>query len=137
MGETFKHGWRTMHDGRRIPLTEQEAKDLHLLIKERKASRAGKLPTAVAALEAISEATQRLRELGWNTIGPREGEEKAMIQYNSTGMWHATRQGEYFHAEDCVYGLRDKSLFFKPLDQLTDDERERIAYCVETRPRYL
>lgn len=137
MSDTFKHGWRTMHDGHRIPLTEQEAEDIHRQITEMKAARAEKLPTAVVALEAISEATNRLRELGWNTIGPRDGEEKAMIQYNSTGMWHARRQGDYYHAEDCVYGLRDKSLFFKPLDLLTDDVRERIAYCIETRPRYL
>lgn len=137
MSDTFKHGWRTMQDGQRIPLTEQEAKDIHVQIQKMKTARAEKLPTVVAALEAISEATGRLRELGWNTIGPRDGEEKAMIQYNSTGMWRAHRSGEYYHAEDCVYGLRDKSLFFKSIDQLTDDEHERIAYCVETRPRYL
>jgi hypothetical protein len=135
--DRFKHGWRTMSDGSRVPLQPQDAADLHAAIQKIVADRAVKLPTAVAALSAVSEATERLRELGWSTIGPRDGEEKAMIQFGSTGMWHAFRHGDYYHSEDCVYGLRDKTLFFKPIDDLTDDERERVAYCVKNRPRYL
>lgn len=137
MSETFKHGWRTMHDGRRIPLTEQQAKDMHAGIVKMVAERAVKLPTAVDALQAVSEATERLRELGWSTISPRDGEEMAMIQFSSTGMWVATRQGDYVHSAGCVNKPGDRGLMFKPLDKLTDDERERIAHCEATRPRYL
>jgi len=137
MGDRYEHGWRTMPDGSRIALTEQEAKDIHTALVEMKTARAQKLPTAVDALNAISEAIARLRELGWNQISPRDGEEKAMLQFSSTGMWHAFRHGEYIHCEDYVYGPGDKNLMFKPIDQLTDDERERIAYCIETRQTYL
>ncbi len=132
----MKHGRRTMPDGSRIPLTQQEAKDIHAAVKNMVAERAEKLPTAVSALQAISEGVERLRELGWSSIGPRDGEEKAMIQFSSTGMWEASRHGDYIHSEDCVYGPRDGTLMFKPLDKLTPDERERIEYCSKTRPRW-
>lgn len=131
----MKHGWRTMSDGRRIPLTEQEAKDLHAAVKKMVAERADKLPTAVSALQAISEAVERLRELGWSQIGPREGETVACCQFTSTGMWEATRSGEYIMFDGCVSGPRDRNMMFKPLDKLTDDERDQIKKCAErSRP---
>ena len=120
-----------MHDGSRVPLTEQEAKDIHAAIQKTVAERAEKLPTTVSAMQAISEAVERLRELGWTTMGPKESETVACVQFTSTGMWEATRSGNYIMFDGCVSRLDPRNMMFKRLDKLTDDERGRIKECAE------
>lgn len=128
--KNFPHGWRTMRDGSRVPLTESEAAEMRAYVERIQAERIAAMPTTVTALDAISSAVQRLRDLGWTTMSPKEGETKACVQFTSTGMWEATRRGEYIHYSGCVTS-RPKDMMFKPMDALTEDERSILRKCAK------
>lgn len=122
-------GWTTMLDGTRVPLTSQEAAEIWKTVETVRRSRAEAMPDTYAALSAISAATQRLRELGWDQMGPRTGVPTACVEMTSTGMWEATRDGEFIHYAGCVSSPRNRSMFFKPISDLTPDEQVTFDKC--------
>ena len=123
------HGWKTMLDGTRVPLTSQEAAAIWKTVEAVRRSRAEAMPDTYAALSAISAATQRLRDLGWNQMGPRAGVPTACVEMTSTGMWEATRDGEFIHYAGCVSSPRNRNMFFKPISDLTPDEQATLDKC--------
>lgn len=126
------HGHNTLIDGSTVPLVEDEAKALWQAVEKAKADRAVALPTAVDALRAHNQALERLRELGWwpgGGLRVRRGDECAVAQFGSTGMWrgHVDAEGKYVHFGDSMAQPRDTLL--KPLSDLTDEERRHMADC--------
>ncbi len=130
MGEY--HGHRTMPDGSHEPLTQAEAEALWKSVEDAKAARAVAMPTAKDALTSIIEAEQRLSELGWRKGGGlrvKRGDECAVAQSGSTGLWHGRvdAKGEYVHYCDSVSKPRDAWL--KPLADLSNEERTWMEEC--------
>lgn len=128
---TEYYGHKTMHDGRHIPLTKEEAETMRDAIADIRTKRADKLPTARDALRAISEAQDRLRELGWWAGGfkIKAGDRCAVAQSGSTGMWSGRMDTErkYVLFGDCV--TSPGNAWLKAEADLTDDERAYIAEC--------
>jgi hypothetical protein len=128
------HGSMKMTDGRRVPLSADEAKGMWEAIERSAADRAERIPTSLVALKILSEAKDRMRELGWRDgrYCPRDGRQFAVCEIGSTGMWHGfwtssqTDEGLICYA-DCVSSPRE--MFFKPLDKLTDEENALAAKC--------
>ena len=130
------HGHKTMSDGSHVALSADEAKALWERIENEKNERASKLPDSLACLSAISQAKNRMRELGWRegVYCPRNGETFAVSQIGSTGMWSGhwspgidqLSHGFVIAADSA---MNPQTTFFKPLEELTDDERERMKAC--------
>ena len=90
------------------------------------------MPTARDALKMMIEAKQRLQELGWwegGGLRVKRGEDCAVAQVGSTGMWmgYVEDNGEYVHFCDSITAPRNA--FLKPLADLTSDERQWMLGC--------
>lgn len=118
------HGSMRLANGTRVELSAEEAKAIWDRFKQVDAERAAQMPTAVAALSVLSGAVERLKQLGWRDARycPRDGSEFAVCEIGSTGMWSAFFHDDLIHYGDCVSSPR--GMFFKPIDKLSDDERE-------------
>lgn len=113
-------------------LSKEQADDLWRALQQAQADRAEKLPTAQHALLASIEAEQRLRELGWRLGGGlkvRRGEECAVAQFGSTGMWRGRvdAAGEYVLFGGDV--TTPQKVLLKPLADLTLEEHEHMEAC--------
>jgi hypothetical protein len=128
MGEY--HGHKTLIDGTRVPLAEHEAEALWKAVEAAKAHRAETMPTAQDALRMLIQAQERLNELGWRLGGGlrvRRGDECAVAQTGSTGMWTGHLGDEYVTFADSV--SKPREMWMKPLADLTDDERQHMEAC--------
>jgi hypothetical protein len=126
------HGHKTMIDGTHVPLTEAEAKALWDGAMAAKAARGENMPTSRDALSVMIEAEQRMHELGWwlgGGLRVRKGDECAVSQTGSTGMWRGRvdDEGKYVHFGDSVSA--PNKCWLKPLADLTEQEREWMAEC--------
>lgn len=126
------HGHKTMADGSTIPLTEDEARNLWQAAAAAREKRAQNMPAARDALTAINRAQSRMNELGWwlgGGLRVRRGDECAVAQSGSTGIWRGRvdSEGKYVHFCDSVSDPRQ--CWLKPLSDLTDDEREWMQKC--------
>lgn len=126
------YGHKTMLDGTRVLLTKEEADSLVEAIEAEDAQRAEQMPTARDALGTLISAEQRLQDLGWWKgcgLRVKRGDECAVAENGSTGMWHGRVDGagEYVMYAGGVRHQRD--VWMKPLSDLTDDERSWIAKC--------
>lgn len=125
-------GHKTLTDGSRVPLTEDEANALMDQLAAAKSRRASDMPTVRDALSAIIAAEERLRELGWwrgGGLRVRRGDDCAVIQHGSTGMWSGRYQadGQYVLFGDSV--CRPRECLMKPLAELTSEERAWMEEC--------
>jgi hypothetical protein len=130
MTETYGH--MTLIDGSHVPLANEEAEALWKVAEQSKANRADAMPTAQDALRALIQAEERLRELGWwrgGGLRVRRGDKCAVAAQGSTGIWSGRldADGTFVDYVDAV-SKRDK-VFLKPLDQLSDDERQHMEEC--------
>lgn len=126
------HGHKTMLDGSHVPLTNNEAAAIMQAVETAGAERAQKMPTARNALHALIEAEQRMKELGWwlgGGLRVRPGDECAVAETGSTGMWRGSLDAErkYVHYGDYVTDPR--KCWLKPIGDLTDDERAWMVKC--------
>lgn len=133
----FKHGWKTMLDGTRVPLTEQEAGGLWRRIQDDDERRAAAYPTTHDALKAHLDADQRMRDLGWSKtiIGLAEDEEIAVAEWGSTGIFRGFWRKPYLYYADCVASSGKR--FIKRIVDLSDDEREQMDRCTEDTKRMI
>lgn len=126
------HGHKTMLDGTSQPLTSEEAEVIWQAVEAATVKRAERLPTAESALRALLDAQERLRELGWSLGGGlrvRRGDDCAVAQTGSTGIWRGwvDAEGSYVHFGDYCVSPRDAWL--KPLSDLTPDELAHMQKC--------
>jgi hypothetical protein len=123
-------GHKTLIDGTHVPLSEDEAEAIWKAVEHEKAHRAKTMPTTQDALRTLIQAQQRLNELGWwegGGLRVKRGADCAVAQTGSTGMWTGHFGDEWVTYCDCVSKPRD--VWMKPLDALTDDEREHLQKC--------
>lgn len=128
--EIVGHG--TLSDGTHVPITRAEADALWKAVEIEKAQRAAMMPDTKAALRALCDARQRLKELGWKEgqYCPKDGTEFAAIEYGSTGIFTGWFDGKwpYDFAQIEDGGMHPYGYMWKAVDQLTEDEagaRER------------
>ena len=126
------HGHKTLIDGTCVPLTKDEASAIFKAAEAAQKMRADDMPTAQDALATMIRAEERLHDLGWwrgGGLRVNRGEECAVAQTGSTGIWRGRLDSEskYVHFGDSVASPRN--CWLKPLADLTDGEREWMDQC--------
>jgi hypothetical protein len=135
MGDEIYHGHVTKLDGTHVPLTSDEARKIWDACEAAKKTRAETMPSTVAALSTICSGKERLRELGWRDViyCPKDRTSFAVIQYGSTGIFYATYHGEWPKGTlyCCNYFNHPEGAMFKPIAELTPDEKATLDDCME------
>ncbi len=127
------HGHMTMKDGTHKALTVEEAEALWDAAERSADDRAKLMPTSDDAMRMICDAQQRMKALGWGKglglIGVKRGDQCAVREDGSTGIWSGwvDEAGKYAHYCDFVSDPR--KVWLKPLADLTDDELSKMAEC--------
>lgn len=126
------HGHKTLADGSHVLLTSEEAAEIWSAVETARATRETAMPTARDALTAINSAHSRMNDLGWRLGGGlrvRRGDECAVAQSGSTGMWRGRLdvEGRYVHFGDCVSD--PGKCWLKPIAELTPEELEWMNEC--------
>ncbi|MEL8056265.1 MAG: hypothetical protein AAGK66_08930 [Pseudomonadota bacterium] len=129
MGDDY-HGHLTHKDGSHAALTKDQAEVIWGVIEAKRAQQAQDMPQPWDATAQIISAKERLQALGWKRGGGlsiAKGQECAVVELSSTGMWSGwlDSEGVYVHYAGCV-SARNK-VWLKRLSELTEDERKRIA----------
>ena len=101
-------GWKTIDTGerdpetgfpltRREPLTRSEGDALWASAQAAKAARIERMPDEKAAINALWDAHQRLKELGWKEpqYCPKDGSSFKVIELGSTGIFDCYYKGEW------------------------------------------
>jgi hypothetical protein len=127
------HGHMTMKDGSHRALSADEDEALWWAMERSAEDRARLMPTSDDAMRVIFDAQQRMKALGWRKglgiIGVKRGDECAVREDGSTGIWSGwvDQDGKYVNYCDCVSDPR--KVWLKPLADLTEDERTKMAEC--------
>lgn len=117
------------------PLTRREAEALHERVEARTRKRAADMPDEQAAINAMFEAWQRLKELGWNGASycPKDGTHFRCIELGSTGIFDGNYQGEWPDGHWFLYDEHDcyvtKPAMFRlyPEDEARHKEKTEAA----------
>lgn len=82
---------------RHEPLTRAEAAAIWESAERRQKERAERMPDEQSAIDALFEAYQRLKELGWNdpSYCPKDGSHFKIIEPGSTGIHDCNYHGEW------------------------------------------
>ena len=90
-------GSMTMKDGTRVPLTPEHAKAIFEAAKKRDAQRQELMPTEQDALNMMTDAFHRLKELGWREAMycPKDGSTFDVIEPGSSGIHVAHYDGDW------------------------------------------
>jgi hypothetical protein len=90
-------GHKTFSDGHHEPLRQSEAAAIMAASDAAKALRTRRMPDERAAIDAMFEAWQRLKELGWNDAQycPKDGSLFDVIEPGSTGIHRCRYEGEW------------------------------------------
>lgn len=104
-GERGEDGFPVL---RHEPLTRAEATALWVRAEQRDKERAQRMPDEQAAIEALFEAWQRLKELGWKEpqYCPKDGSNFKVIELGSTGIFDCNYHGKW---PDGMYMVSDDS----------------------------
>jgi len=127
------YGHLTHVDGSHTMLSSDEAKALWEECEEARRKRAESMPTFLGAMSAISDAQQRMTELGWRPAiyCPKDRSRFAVVQFGSTGIFAGRYRGEW---PEGWIDLGDESMrpeggLWKSLSKLTDDENNMLDSC--------
>lgn len=133
----FKHGWVTNIDGSRTPLTSDDAEALMAGVRESERLRAEAYPATIDVLRAFLDADQRMRDLGWkkSVFGMENGDEFALCEQGSTGIFRAFWNKPYLHYQDCVASMGKH--YIKPIADLTPVERVKMDECESSYTEYM
>jgi hypothetical protein len=144
--KTFDTGERCPETGfpvmRHEPLTRAEGEAMWAHAEAAKADREKRMPDDRAAINALWDAHQRLKELGWREgcYSPRDGETVfKVIEPGSTGIFDCTCHGEW---PDCTWtSFDDRDAY--PSSQAPmlfklspEDQAKRDAKMAEAAARY-
>ena len=90
-------GWATLKDGCRVELSKEECEQMWKSADDAKNRRAELMPTEQDAINLISDAVQRLKELGWREAiyCPKDGTMFDAIEAGSTGIHDCAYHGEW------------------------------------------
>lgn len=128
------HGHATLDDGTHVTMTAEEAEALWKAAEEASARLADEMPETADALRTIHTGLSRLRDLGWREAKycPKDGSPFAVIEYGSTGLFEAFYSGDWPTGRIycCDYLCHPDGMLFKPLAELTDDERAKLDECM-------
>lgn len=142
----FIRGHKTLVDGSRVALSEDEAASIIAQVDAADKARADTMPTVVDALRSIISARQRLTELGWRKGGgfffrkdgeadTRNDQDWAVIEDGSAGIFYANRCDKYFHYQGCVSAHH--KVYAKLAADLTPEERAKAEECEESHKQYM
>lgn len=132
-------GHKTMMDGTHLPITRAEADEIMAHIAAREAKRAADMPDERAAIDAMFEAFQRLKELGWREARycPKDGSSFDVIEPGSTGIHRGHYEGTWptgsWWLEDGGDLWPSRPILFR-LDP--EAEAERKAKMADAREKY-
>lgn len=103
-GTRDEHGFPIM---RHEPLTRAEGEAMWESAKAAEAKRAADMPDEKAAIRALWNAQQRLKELGWREgcYSPRDGTRFRIVELGSTGIFDCDCHGEW---PDCTWTSYDE-----------------------------
>lgn len=142
---TFKGSHKTIDTGERDqhgipifrhePITEAEANAIWESVEKAGKERAERMPDEKAAISALFEAWQRLKELGWKEpqYCPKDGTSFKVIELGSTGIFDCYYQGEwadglYMVSDDRdVYPTSTGVAMFKLLPADEEKRKQRMA----------
>lgn len=142
--KTFDTGERD-EDGfpihRHEPLTRAEGAALWASAKEAERLRAERMPDEQAAIRALWDAHQRLKEFGWKEpqYCPKDGTNFKIIELGSTGIFDCHYQGEW---PDGLYMVSDEhdvyptSIGVAMFKLLPADEERRKQRMAEAAARF-
>jgi hypothetical protein len=90
-------GWKTLSDGTHVGLTAAEGAAIWEESERRRTDRAARMPDEKSALNAMFEAFDRLREIGWREgmYAPKDGTMFQIIEGGSTGIFECSYSGEW------------------------------------------
>ena len=93
-GERDKHGLPIL---RHEPLTRTEGEAIWQAVEKSRAERALRMPDEKAAINAMFDAYDRLRELGWSDAiyCPKDGTHFQIIENGSTGVFDCVYEGKW------------------------------------------
>ncbi len=137
-GEIGEHGFPVL---RHEPLTRSEGEALWQSAKEAERLRAERMPDEHAAIRALWDAHQRLKEMGWKEpcYCPKDGTRFKVIELGSTGIFDCHYQGEW---KDGLYMVSDGHDLYPTSDGvamfklLPEDQAKEDARREEARKRY-
>lgn len=133
--KTFRNGEKVWHE----PLTRAEGEAFWSAAMARKAKREADMPDDKAAIEAMFQAHERLRELGWRDAiyCPKDGSHFQVIEPGSTGIFDGWYEGEWPKGSwwaadaDDIYPSHPVLFRLYPEDQAKEDAR-----LAEAKARY-
>lgn len=128
------HGHITLEDGTHVALTKDEAEALWKAAEEAKNKAESEMPATADALRTMQNGFSRLRDLGWREAQycPKDSTPFAVIQYGSTGIFEAWYMGDWPDGRVycCDYLTHPHGMMYKPLADLTADERDLMNECM-------
>ena len=136
--KTFDAGEICLETGfpkmRHEPLTRAEANAIWEAAECRRKERAERMPDEQSAVNALFEAYQRLRELGWTdpVYCPKDGSHFKVIEPGSTGIhdgasWGGWPNGPWNVFDGDIWPSRPVLFRLYPEDQAKEDERWKNA----------
>lgn len=137
-GERDEHGFPKF---RHEPLTRAEGNALWEASEAARLSRIERMPDEKAAISALFDAWQRLKEFGWNDpqYCPKDGSNFKVIELGSTGIFDCHYQGKW---PDGLYMVSDErdvyptSTGVAMYRLLPEDEEKRKLKMAEAGARY-
>lgn len=139
------HGHITRKDGSHEPLTKEFADALWQAIERSGEERARLMPTSEDAMRVMLDAQQRMKALGWRKglgiVGVKRGDECAVREDGSTGIWTGWVQEDGKYVMYCDGVSDPRKVWLKPISELTADEATKLAECdrddIEFRERMI
>lgn len=122
-------GHMTMLDGSHVALSQEEITSLLDMVEITREQQAIAFPTTHDALRGFIDVEERMRELGWkkSIFNLEDGDELAVCEYGSTGIFNAFWYEPYLHYCDCVSSMG--KVFIKRVADLTLIEGEQMKKC--------
>lgn len=114
-------GYKTLTDGRSVPLRRSEADEIMRRVDAARQRRSEQMPDERAALNAMMDAWLRLKELGWKEAiyCPKDGSLFNVIEAGSSGIHVAHYEGKWpgggwlVHADNDLWPSRP--ILWRPL----------------------
>lgn len=137
-GERDQHGFPIL---RHEPLTRAEGEALWEAAKKAGRERAERMPDEKAAISALWDAHQRLKELGWREpmYCPKDGSRFNVIELGSTGIFEGAYRGTWPDGSWDMWDEHDmycSSIAPAMFKLFPEDEERRKAKMAEAAKRF-